>query len=383
MARHLPITTLLLGLLAQWPAVAYDGLWWWDPQRAGQGVAMLRQCGRYLGAVYYYDEAGQGRWATFSGPEDNLGFRGDLLSFTGPPLGSDWKATPVTPGVAGSLEVEFLGAEKATFSYRVGSHDATLNLVPFPVGNGSPGIYDGIWWDSATPGQAVMLAHDGDSLSGAWYLYDSAGKGIWAVFNGTLSGDCVTVDLTSFTGPPADQAWNNALLSPLAKGSGKLCFPSDDQASFYYRIGNAGGRLNLTPFPVACPEYTVEERSVHAQVNAHRLGIGKKALSWSESVAEICRRHSQDMAEGKVAFGHDGFSDRAAAIDPIIGWSSVAENVAYNQGYADPAGSAVTGLLNSPGHRANIEGDFDTTGIGVAVTPNGRYYFTQIFVKTP
>lgn len=36
----------------------------------------------------------------------------------------------------------------------------------------------------------------------------------------------------------------------------------------------------------------------------------------------------------------------------------------------------------SAGHLANITGDFDVTGIGVAANEKNEYYFTQIFLNT-
>ena len=40
----------------------------------------------------------------------------------------------------------------------------------------------------------------------------------------------------------------------------------------------------------------------------------------------------------------------------------------------------MTGWLQSPGHRRNIEGDFDLTGIGIVRVAAGTYFFTQLFV---
>ena len=37
--------------------------------------------------------------------------------------------------------------------------------------------------------------------------------------------------------------------------------------------------------------------------------------------------------------------------------------------------------MNSPGHRANILGDYNSIGIGVAKDANGRNYYTQNFAK--
>jgi uncharacterized protein YkwD len=84
------------------------------------------------------------------------------------------------------------------------------------------------------------------------------------------------------------------------------------------------------------------------------------------------------MAKGNVSFGHDGFSQRVKAIG--IPYKKAAENVAFNQGYTDPATVAVKGWIKSDGHRKNMEGDFDLTGIGIAQNARGEYFFTQIFV---
>ena len=36
-------------------------------------------------------------------------------------------------------------------------------------------------------------------------------------------------------------------------------------------------------------------------------------------------------------------------------------------------------LMASPGHRKNIEGHFDMTGIGVTKSSDGTIFFTQMF----
>ena len=67
----------------------------------------------------------------------------------------------------------------------------------------------------------------------------------------------------------------------------------------------------------------------------------------------------------------------------FIAQAGVGENVAANNGESSRAGDmAVTDWLESPGHRRNIEGSYELTGIGVAQGPNGMYHFTQLFVRT-
>ncbi|AFZ36488.1 SCP-like extracellular [Stanieria cyanosphaera PCC 7437] len=122
------------------------------------------------------------------------------------------------------------------------------------------------------------------------------------------------------------------------------------------------------------------EQSVHQQINQYRQSINLPPLQLNSLISEQARMHSQDMAEGKVPLSHEGFEQRAKAIENSIDYSRVAENVAYNQGYSDPVTQAVQGWIDSPGHRQNIEGNYNLTGIGVVKNDRGEYYFTQIFV---
>ncbi len=98
-------------------------------------------------------------------------------------------------------------------------------------------------------------------------------------------------------------------------------------------------------------------------------------------ICEQSRLHSQAMASGQVPFSHNGFEARVKAIGESIPYRSAAENVAYNQGYSNPDQQAVEGWIKSPGHRKNMEGQFDVTGIGITKNAKGEYYFTQIFIK--
>lgn len=124
------------------------------------------------------------------------------------------------------------------------------------------------------------------------------------------------------------------------------------------------------------------EQAIYNQVNQYRKQRGLSALSLDERISEKARIHSQNMASGAVPFSHNGFAQRIQEIAKVIPYRSAAENVAYNQGYANPATQAVQGWLNSSGHRQNIEGSYNLTGIGVARNDKGEYYFTQIFIRS-
>ncbi|MDZ8240963.1 MAG: CAP domain-containing protein [Nostoc sp. ChiQUE01a] len=122
------------------------------------------------------------------------------------------------------------------------------------------------------------------------------------------------------------------------------------------------------------------EQSVFTQINNYRSSKGLPKLTRNSAIDNQARIHSQNMASGKVAFGHTGFQERLKAIR--ISYRGAAENVAYNQGYSDPATQAVQGWLKSPGHLANIVGNYNLTGVGVASNSKGQIYFTQIFLRT-
>jgi uncharacterized protein YkwD len=124
------------------------------------------------------------------------------------------------------------------------------------------------------------------------------------------------------------------------------------------------------------------EQQTHARINTYRSSIGLADLKWNESVARQARRHSRDMASGASAFGHDGFNARVHELVKSVAWTGVAENVFMLLNLSDPAAVAVNGWIDSPGHRRNIEGDYDLTGIGIARAEDGSLYFTQIFVKS-
>ncbi|MFN2431951.1 MAG: CAP domain-containing protein [Gemmatimonadota bacterium] len=152
--------------------------------------------------------------------------------------------------------------------------------------------------------------------------------------------------------------------------------------------GEPGGRVaRERTQPVASPAPAAPSRSeelvevVHRRINAYRESLSLEDLELDDDVSRIAQQHSRGMAAGRVPFGHAGFEERARAVGTEVVYGRLAENVGYNRGVADAAGDAVERWLRSPAHRANVTGDFEITGIGVAVNERGEYYFTQIFLK--
>jgi uncharacterized protein YkwD len=131
----------------------------------------------------------------------------------------------------------------------------------------------------------------------------------------------------------------------------------------------------------AAPAPSAMEQAILTQVNAYRQSKGLSPLVNDSRITDQARRHSENMAAGRTPFGHAGFQDRVNAIAKVVPYQGAAENVAYNMGYKDPVTQAVQGWIKSTGHRQNMEGKYDLSGIGVAKNAKGEYYFTQVFIK--
>jgi uncharacterized protein YkwD len=136
-----------------------------------------------------------------------------------------------------------------------------------------------------------------------------------------------------------------------------------------------------SPFSSAAGEV---ERRVFELLNAERRSQGLADLAWSEDVAALARMHSGDMAAIKF-FSHRGSDgsmvDERADRLGMGAWRVIGENIAYMRGYPDPAALAVEKWMASPEHRKNLLGpNWKESAVGIAITSDGTYYMTQVFL---
>ena len=129
---------------------------------------------------------------------------------------------------------------------------------------------------------------------------------------------------------------------------------------------------------------TGDERRAFDLINEQRRARGESSLVWDAELTRMARLHSENMARQNF-FDHidpqgQNMTMRARACG-VCGWSAIAENIAYNSGYDDPAGFAVERWMTSSKHRANLlRQGFTHSGVGVARAADGRVFFTQVFV---
>lgn len=126
------------------------------------------------------------------------------------------------------------------------------------------------------------------------------------------------------------------------------------------------------------------ERRVFDLVNQERTRAGRPALTWLDRVATVARNHSSNMATNNF-FSHldpqGRRSDKRAEQLGVSDWKQIGENIAWLSG-PDPAARVVKSWMQSPGHRDNImNGTFTESGIGLSIAADGKYYFTQVFVR--
>jgi uncharacterized protein YkwD len=116
-------------------------------------------------------------------------------------------------------------------------------------------------------------------------------------------------------------------------------------------------------------------------VNQHRASIGVGQLTTDSALTASATWKSMNMA-GYDYFDHndDPIGRTVAQRLVACGWPSNlgwGENIA--EGFSTPT-DVMNAWLNSPGHKANIENPaFTSSGIGVAESSSGVYYWTQDF----
>lgn len=123
-----------------------------------------------------------------------------------------------------------------------------------------------------------------------------------------------------------------------------------------------------------------QQKMILYYVNAYRVKHHLPPLTMVNVISEEAAKHSRDMASHAMPFGHNEFNGRIKRLyKQINDCNGGAENVAY---YRLDAKKLVEQWVASPGHRRNIEGGYNLTGIGIAHGKEGWAYYTQIFLRS-
>ena len=125
------------------------------------------------------------------------------------------------------------------------------------------------------------------------------------------------------------------------------------------------------------PAPTSFELHILELINNHRLSIGLNPLQNMDLIKSQTYNHTDYMVETQT-ISHDYFFERSNFLKKNAGALKVSENVAY--GYTS-AEALVNAWIRSEGHRSNIEGDFTNFDISAEKGSDGKWYYTNIFIK--
>ena len=135
---------------------------------------------------------------------------------------------------------------------------------------------------------------------------------------------------------------------------------------------------NSSPKIVTAYNYNDVELKLVTLINDYRVSQGLNSLEVINHISFKSEEHNVYMIDNNVV-NHDYFQQRSNNLVQVLGAERVGENVAYNFQSAE---SVLRAWLNSPGHKANIEGDYTHLGISVTVDVNtGKKYYTNMFIK--
>ncbi|NRD22530.1 CAP domain-containing protein [Winogradskyella litoriviva] len=125
------------------------------------------------------------------------------------------------------------------------------------------------------------------------------------------------------------------------------------------------------------PQAKLIEIEIMELINEHRINLGLNALQNHDTVKAVALTHTNYMIE-EAHVSHDYFFLRKETLQANASANVVTENVGYGFSSAD---GVVNAWLNSPSHRANIEGDHTDFDVSAEQNEEGKWYFTNMFIK--
>ncbi|ESU18891.1 hypothetical protein FCR2A7T_22970 [Flavobacterium cauense R2A-7] len=142
---------------------------------------------------------------------------------------------------------------------------------------------------------------------------------------------------------------------------------------------------DTTPQAETSSNYTINNNYTYSQiendvadlVNQYRISKGLNPLEKINHISNVSEGHDEYMISINT-LTHALFAQREENLRTTLGAVAVGENIAYNYSTAQ---SVVTAWINSPAHKANMEGDYTHFGIAVKTNPEGKMYFTNMFIR--
>lgn len=123
--------------------------------------------------------------------------------------------------------------------------------------------------------------------------------------------------------------------------------------------------------------YSQIELDVAELINQYRVSKGLNSLEKINHISNVSEGHDNYMISINT-LTHALFAQREENLRTTLGAIAVGENIAYNYSTAQ---SVVTAWINSPAHKANMEGNYTHFGIAIKTNKDGKKYFTNMFIR--
>lgn len=259
---------------------------------------------------------------------------------------------------------------------------ATGLLLPI---YGDGGLYGIKFLERYEAAYALLLLHDIDidynsttALDAPDYAFYSDDKDICAIIS-TAVDNGIVKGKDGGNLAPRDSLTRAELCTLLTRLLENQGMPSSDSMAVLNKT--IAQRVNERIFDEShVPEHDDNlEQLVLELVNKERVAEGAKPLVWDDSLAEVAKMHSRDMAEHNF-FEHtnlDGKSPFDRMREHGISYGAAAENIAAGQRSAE---EVMQSWMNSDGHRRNIMNpEFEKLGVGIAYGGSYGIYWTQCF----
>ena len=255
----------------------FQGLWWNSPagSESGWGINFAHQADVIFASWFTYDLNGRGWWLVMSafqgGPNQ---FSGDIIEARGPPFNTVPFPPLNTPGGAtgafvGSGLLTFSDENNGTFAYTVNGISQTKNITRQILGAAAPPVcifnsvvgaaaatnYQDIWW--AAPAQSedgwgINLTHQGSTIFGTWFTYDSDRAPMWLVVTALQTSSTIYAgDLYRTTGPPFNAVPFPPIGSPggptvTKVGTATFAFGNGQTGTFAYTVNGVSQAKAIT-----------------------------------------------------------------------------------------------------------------------------------------
>jgi len=133
--------------------------------------------------------------------------------------------------------------------------------------------------------------------------------------------------------------------------------------------------LLVPALPAAAAPAAAEADTVYSLLNEARATNGQTSLARNASLDQVAAAWAAQLSTAGVLSHNPNYPTQIPA-----GWSEAGENVARGQWSAS---EMHTDWMNSPGHRANILGNYTDVGVAWLTDASGMTWGVQVFANYP